>query len=350
MARLRPETRMVDVAKAAGCSRAAVTHVLTGAGQGQIRVSDEKARFIRKVARQLNFHPNHAAQLLKGKQSMTLGLISANWREPLHLRAFYWLQILSAARGYHLLTAQCLTTEETQRTVQQFRSRGIDGAMVFADGREFDVSVVRKCLAELPLLVSLFGRSCVPGATSLEIDEADGVRQAVEHLLAQGRRKIALLLEEKSRSATRRRNGFIRAHEHLGKAIRPEQIFIGTKTWLWSQPDLHELVDVQIERLVFGQRIDALIASNDYVAAFLIQGLTRRGLCVPRDVAVVGFENDLVTHHTNPPLTTIHFPVHEVAEAVVNMLAEAAANGGDPKRRILQSKTFQPRLMIRGTS
>jgi len=349
MARLRPvsNVRMVDVAKAAGCSRAAVTHVLTGAGEGQIRVSDEKARLIRKVAKQLNFHPNHAAQQLMGKQSMALGLISTNWREPLHLRAFYWLQVLAAARGYQLLTAQCATLEETQRTVRQFRSRGIDGAMAFAEGREFHAPAVRECLGQLPLLVSLFGRSCVPGATSLEVDEADGIRQAVEHLHAQGRRKIVLLLEEKSLSSTRRHNGFTRAHRDLGLKVRPEQIFIGTKTWLWSLPDLYEQVDAQIERLVIQHHVDAVIASNDYVAAFILQGLARRGLSVPRDVAVVGCENDLVSHHTNPALTTIHFPVHEVAEAAVGMLAAAAERGN---LELLQSRAFKPTLLTRGTT
>jgi LacI family transcriptional regulator len=129
--------------------------------------------------------------------------------------------------------------------------------------------------------------------------------------------------------------------------IKPEQTFIGTKTWLWSLPDLYEQVDAQVERLVFQQRIDAVIASNDYVAAFMIQGLSRRGLCVPRDVAVVGCENDLVSHHTNPALTTIHFPVHEVAEAAVGMLAAAAERGN---LELLQSQEFKPTLLTRGTS
>ena len=343
---------MVDVAKAAGCSRAAVTHVLTGAGAGQIRVSDEKARLIRKVAKELNYHPNHAAQLLKGKPCMTLGLISANWRDPLHLRAFYWLQILAAARGYQLLTAQCLNLEETQRTVRQYRSRGIDGAMFFAEGREFHAPTIRECLAPLPLLLSLFGRSGLPEAISLEVDEGDGVRQAVEHLHAAtpqrpGRRKIALLLEEKSLSSTKRRTGFLQAHRRLGIEIAPEQIFVGTKTWLWSLPDLREQVDAQIERLVFGHGVDALIASNDHVAAFLAQGLTRRGLHTPRDVSLVGCENDILSHHTDPPLTTIHFPVHELAEAAVTMLAEAAERS-DPG--LLQSQVFLPKLLVRGTS
>jgi LacI family transcriptional regulator len=346
---------MVDVAKAAGCSRAAVTHVLTGSGQGQIRVSDEKARLIRAVAKQLNFHPSHAAQLLKGKPSTTLGLISANWREPLHLRAFYWLQVLAAQRGYQLLTAQCLTLEETERTVVQFRSRGIDGAMVFAEGQEFRTPAMRACLSQLPLLVSLVGRPLIPASVALEFDEADGIDQTVRHLQEQGRRKIALLLEDRSASSSRRRQGFLQAHKSLGIDVKGEQIFVGTKLWIWSLADLREQVDAAIERLVFGCGVDALIASNDHVGAFLAQGLSRRGLRVPADVALVGCENDLVSHHTNPPLTTIAFPVRDLAQAAVDMLtadgkgADAASTGAKPETRF-RSQTFKPVLMVRGTS
>jgi DNA-binding LacI/PurR family transcriptional regulator len=349
MRRLDPphRARLVDVAQRAGCSSAAVSCVLTGSGAGQIRVGPQKAELIRRAAADLNFRPNHAAQQLKGKQSLVLGILSRNWETTFQLRTFYWLQQAAAAQGYHILAAQCRSAAEVAATADEFLARGIDGAMCF--GHDTDAPDAECCaaLARFPHLVSLFGRVDVSGSVCLRVCEASGIAQAVEHLHQSGRRRMTLIVLPEGPGMEQRRKGFLAAHRRLGLKVRAEQIqTVEMFDWIWQQADLAERVDAWIERVVLGGGADAVIAQDDFRAAFLIQGLARRGLRVPQDVAVIGYENDLISHHLTPPLSTVHIPVREVAVAAVQMLVAAAAS---PSAAALKSKTFKPRLMVRGS-
>jgi DNA-binding LacI/PurR family transcriptional regulator len=339
--------RMIDIARQAGCTRAVVSHVLSGTGEGQIRVGPQKAELIRQIAAQLEFHPNHAAQQLKGKRSKTLGVVSKAWNRSFHLRVFYWIQQAAAERGYQVLTAQAASIKELRGAIRQFLSRGLDGAMCFAQGSEALGPLGEPIVARLPRLVSLYGRTAVPGAVFVDVDEADGIRQALEHLHQRGRTRIALLLAEECEGSQQRREGFLEASRRLGLSAAAEQVYAGTSDWDWERPGVHDVIDAWIEQVVVGAGADAVIAHDDFGAAFLIQGLARRGLRVPRDVAVVGYENDLISHHLAPPLSTVHMPVREVAEAAVAMLVQAAE---EPGSRPLVSRTFKPRLMVRGSS
>lgn len=344
---LRHRARLVDVAQRAGCSSAAVSCVLTGAGAGRIRVGQKKAELIRRAAADLNFRPNHAARQLKGKQSMVLGILSRNWETSFQLRTFYWLQQAAAAQGYHILTAQCQSAAEVAAAADEFLARGIDGAMCF--GQDADAPDAESCLAlaRFPRLVSLFGRVDVPGSVCLRVCEASGISQAVEHLHQQGKRRVALILMPGGPGMEQRRKGFSAAHRRLGLTVLPEQIQpVGVYDWIWQQSDIAERVDAWIGRVVVDFGADAVIAQDDFRAAFLIQGLARRGLRVPQDVAVIGYENDLISHHLTPPLSTVHIPVREVAAAAVTMLVTAAAT---PSAAALKSRTFKPRLRVRGS-
>ena len=97
---------MIDVARLAGVSRAAVSYVLMGARGGQARVGEEKTKLIRRAAAELRYKPNYAARRLKGKSPAVLGMISSDWRDHFQLRVFCWVQGATSARDYQVLTAE----------------------------------------------------------------------------------------------------------------------------------------------------------------------------------------------------------------------------------------------------
>jgi sigma-B regulation protein RsbU (phosphoserine phosphatase) len=184
----------------------------------------------------------------------------------------------------------------------------------------------------------------IDGVPSVIVDNKAGIFEAVEHLVeVHGYKRIAFLRgPEDNEEAEERFTAYqaaIRARgldEDPSLAIPCDFSERGVRFALAQRLNDKKKLDFQ-----------AILAANDDMAIALVKLLSELGYAVPRDVAVVGFENDLVSHHTNPALTTIHFPVHEVAEAAVSMLA-AAAERGDLES--LQSRTFKPILMIRGTS
>lgn len=339
--------RMIDIARSAGCSRATVSHVLSGAGAGKIRVSEAKARQIRRIAQRLDFQPNHAALQLKGKHSRILGIISRNWRDAFQLRVFSWLQHFSAAHGYQVLAAQCQSPAELRQAAGNFISRGVDGIVCYSPPWEQPQPGLRAILRRFGHVVSLFGPLDVPDCCCLDLDEAGGVRQAVLHLHQRGRRRIALLLESDSESTRRRREGYLRAHRELGLPCPRGLQYTGASTWVWDIPGVHQRVEQAVGDLVLKRQADALIAHDDYGAAFIYQALDRLGYRPGREVAVVGYQNDLVAHHLTPPLTSIHVPVRETVQRAVETILARIENPDAPRPG---DTVIRPELIVRDST
>ena len=125
---------MIDIAHRAKVSRTAVTHVLTGAGAGQIGgVSAAKATEIRRIAAELGYVPNLAAQQLAGKRSGMIGALSRTWNMATERRLLGWLQQKANARGFDVLGAQSNDRVESVETfLENCQSRAVDGLFVMA--------------------------------------------------------------------------------------------------------------------------------------------------------------------------------------------------------------------------
>ena len=111
-AKKRPaRVRMVDIAQRVGVSRAAVSHVLNGNRASTMGVSAKMAQRIRRVARQLRYHPNHIAQQLAGMRSGIVAVLATNWLMfPLRPRLHAYLTSVADQRGFKILTGSRTTT------------------------------------------------------------------------------------------------------------------------------------------------------------------------------------------------------------------------------------------------
>ncbi len=338
---------MIDIAQQAGVSRSAVSHVLLGTGSGHVRVSEVKAKQIRQLANKLHFKPNYAARQLKGKHASAIGMLSSYWRDSLQLRVFSWVQQACAAGGYQVLATQGGTIDSLNRSVQEFNARGVRGVLCFAYGSDVVEPASQAVLAKMPHVVSLLGQVNIQGAGYVDVDWAEGSRLAVEHLYQQGRRRIALVLEDVDNANNRlRQQGFLQALRKANLEAKPRQV-INTEPIIWDIPDHTARVDRILTHLLDDLRVDSIIAHDDFTAAFLIQGLTRRGLRVPQDIAIVGHENDLIAPHLNPPLTTIHLPIEQLVNTAVSKLI--AVTEGVPAASLPMEK-LPPILIARGST
>ncbi len=338
---------MKDIAELVGCSQASVSHVLTGTGTGNIRVSDKKAARIREVARQLHFRPNLAAQQLRGKCPSTLGMISSDWRDHLQLRNFCWVQEATSKRGYKVFAAEAKSKEQVRDTVDELQSRGVEAVLCFAAKGAIGDPAALEILAEIPHIVSLFGRTEIPGSVFVNIDWAEATRLAVAHLAETGRRRIALFLGNmNSENDLAQRSGFEAALSECGLGPEAGRCFDGSGM-IYDMPEVWDRLDAALDLAMDDWGADAIITYDDYLAALFIQRLTLRGLRVPDDLALVGQENDLVAPHLNPPLTTIQFPILKVVETAVAMLVGAVESPGS---KPLQSKVIPPELVVRGST
>jgi len=340
----RPLVRMIDVARRAKCSQAAVSHALSGTGVGQIRLRPERIEEIRRIAQEMGYQPNQAARQLTGKRSHVIGVLVETLLTATHTRIFAWLQHFASQHGLHVLVVQ--TNNDTQRveqTLREFQGRGVEGLIYVAYLNDEYWPDAGEILASWPGVVSVLGRPQIENGYYIDVDVADGARQSVMHLAGRGRRRITLLLDDLQRCWNQhRRDGFVEAHRHLDRDVDASQIHVLSEQIDWGQSGADGRVDRLIGALL-EQQTDAVI-TDDTTAGLLTHGFARRGLRVPEDMALVGHCNDVIVHYTTPRLTTVDIQIRQVMDRAVRMLAGTIEG---PDAGHIGSEILEPELLVR---
>ena len=345
-----PAVRLLDVAREAGVSRVAAAHVLNGAGTESVRVSEATRKRVEAVASRLRYRPNRAAQQLRGVRSGLVGVIfDSQW--PTNLLRLSSLEKAGIERGLRFIVGQVHGDARlSARYLDDFQDRGVEAILAIVD-------LKRDSLPELgPLFqgrtnVVFHGRALNEDGPQnnglcVRVDTADGIRQSVAHLVERGRRRIALLLSHSGDEfMSYRRAGY--AAEFAARGLAVDERLIWSAESASGLPDLATL-DRAIDELIDRQKADAVIAADDVWAVRLIQRLKARGLRVPDDVAVIGYDNlDLATV-IEPSLTTIDQRHDEYAAAAVDLLWRVTQQEDiAPADRV---RVIRPRLVVRESS
>jgi DNA-binding LacI/PurR family transcriptional regulator len=337
--------KMNDVAQRAKVSRMAVSHVLMGTGKGYIRVSEKTAERIRRVAQELGYTPNRAAQQLAGKRSGVLGILANDWMHPTELRILSWVQQLVDQRGLRVLASQAnRSVERVKRYVADYVGRGIDSLIFVAFGNDALWPLLRGAFTAVPQVVSVLGRPDFDQCFYVDTDPAEGVRQAVTYLHQQGRRRIVQVLEDVESLMNRvRAEAFHKVCEELGCDDDPRQRCV----ILQDRKPNEFRIRAFAEELLASRKADAIIAPSDGGALEVIHTLFLKGRRIPDDVAVVGWGNDVVMPFSAPGLTTVDFRFEAIIGKALDMLAELAENSGQEN---VASTVIPPQLLIRQTA
>ena len=346
----------LDVARRAGVSIATVSRVL----HRTVNVSEDVTARVLEAVSELGYVPHAAARNLAQGRTATLGLllpeISLGFFSPM-LRG-----IESAAReaGYDLLIATHYPDEAPALDGEWGRGGGgeeqgaagpslrrrqrhvalgphnTDGLLIFADNVDV-VEVERLHRHGFPVV--LLYRSAPEGLPIpyVTIENQAGAREIVDHLIeAHGRRRIAFLRGPAgNEDAYGRERGYRESLATHGIPFDPALVASG---------DFHEeRALAEVERLVAeGVEFDAVFAADDDSAGGALIALTRAGKCVPEDVALVGFDDSLVSRHLSPPLTTVHAPTELVGREAMRQLLRLITAGEAEPITLLQT-----RLVIR---
>jgi DNA-binding LacI/PurR family transcriptional regulator len=337
---------LIDIANEVGVSRGAVGRVLLGSGSN-IGVSDETASRIREVAARLNYQPNQVAQQLSGKSSRLIGaLISEAVISTGRAERLLAFEAVASQRGYRVLVGQSeLKSEDLEAYLDDFATRGVE-TVVYLDTSD---AIVEQ-LADIPNLISSVR---LPGRDIcfVQMDRAAASRMAVDHLVERGRKRIGLaevarmpghvVLEEDKRT------GYLKALRAHGLEDGTQRIAVIASEQL-SGPAGDKSVRQAIHELVFEKDCDAIIFTRDWWAALGIKELRRRGLKVPQDVAVVGFDNREFATLIEPELTAIDHRHTQCAQAMMDIILRRSAGQTIPKKDL--AVLVEPQLVIRQSS
>ena len=291
-ARRRPVT-LRDVARSSGVSVATASKALNQSG----RMTDVTRTRVRETALRMGFRPNSLAQSLLSRRSFTVGLLTNDTYGRFSLPLMAGVAEALLDKGVSIFL--CNVEDDPrlgQLHVQAMLDKQVDG--IIATGKRID--------RRLPVDLSNLGVPVIyaftqpdPNAIAFVSDDAGGARMAVERLIQRGRRRIAHISGPESFSVVHARAlAYADALGEHGLACRPP--LLGTWTEAWGHEAVGRLFGPD------GDRSDALFCGNDQIARGAVDALRERGVSVPDDVAVIGFDNwEVVAAATRPPLTTV---------------------------------------------
>ena len=301
------------VAQAAGVSPSTVSRILNGTAV----VSDDKRQAVDHAIATLGFVPNPVARGLAGGRTLSVGVITQTIDSPFFGGALRGIEGELSASGYSpLFVSGQWSAAHEARCIDVLRARRVDGIIVL-DGRLAD-SALTALAASVPVVVT--GRTLkAPGVFSLSFDNFEGARLATHHLLQRGHHRIAFITgDSRHPDAKERLRGYRAAMQAAGLTLDPALVVPGQYTEDSGRLALERLLDGRVD-------FSAIFAANDQMALGASLGLHRRGLHVPEDVSLVGFDDVATATYCIPPLSTVHHPVHELGQIAARAMLQLLA-------------------------
>ena len=331
-----------DIAREVGLSPTAVSLVLN---DRPCKISEESRRRIKEAARRKRYIPNQIARSLVTQHSQTVGLIVPNIESRIFSSLARRLERGCRARGYVLLmTNSDDASDNDAELVRLLANRGVDGLVVVASDERAADGALASVLAQVPVPFVMVDR-LIAGVScdKVAFNNEEGGYLACSHLLEAGHRRIACIVNASSQTGSERLAGYERALAEHGVAL-DESLVLESDYYV---ADAYEAAEG-----LLATDATAVLASSDNIALGLLRLLYERGLRVPRDYSVVGYDNSSADVLFEPALTSVEQNVDELADAALELLfrrVEESARGelGEYETRVLTPRLVQKRSVRR---
>jgi LacI family transcriptional regulator len=305
-------------------------------------VSPDTAAKVRNAIRALNYYPSASARALVSGRSRTLGLIISDIANPFFPELVKGFEDL-AMRHDHLVivTNTNYSPERMAQCVRSMLERKVDGVAIMTS--EMDPTLVEELTRRGVPIAFLDVGSVDKHSSNMKIDYLSGIRQAVEHIVELGHRRIGFISGPTHlKSARIRRSAFLKTLEKCGIAVEEDLIKEGDHRFQGGQEAMLRLLDLR-------RPPTAVLTSNDLTAIGALHAIYERGLRVPDDISIVGFDDIPLSQFSQPPLTTVRIDCKELGQrafyALQHVLSSKQAQGQEyriPTELILRETTGRP--------
>jgi LacI family transcriptional regulator len=330
-----------DVARLAGVSTSTVSHVLNNTRF----VSHDLRERVLAVMQELDFEPNAAARMLTLKRSYTIGLVVSDIRNPFFAALARGVEDVAQECGYTLVL--CNSDENLEREMaclKALQTRQVDGILLASAG-EAHALLARLVRAGFPIV--LVDRELPElGVPAILMDNDGGAYTAVHHLLERGHSRIAMLSGRASISTTTERiAGYHRALLEAGVRPDPQLLVSGDSTSEGGTLATDQVLDVSPPPT-------AIFSGNNLMSIGALHAIVRRGLRVPDDVAMVGFDDFPYpwSDAFRPRLTTVAQPTYELGRRAADMLVERLGRPGPATHTRAERVILEGNLVVRESS
>lgn len=323
-----------EVAKRAGVSTATVSRVLNNL---EIVRPSTKARVLKAIA-ELNYQPNLHARTLAGGRSNTIGMIASNLENPFFFDVFRSLEARARLHGYEVVVAHTdYDPERLVRSVRLMIGRRVAGLAVVVS--EMDPALMKELhAARTPCVFYDVGKPH-ERMTNIRVNYRHGIERLVEYLHDLGHRRLA----------------FVGHHTTLAPTSERATAFVSGVRKFSPEIEWRTEVDrdgleggrmAALRILAAGFQPTAIVCVNDFMAAGVMRALREKGLRIPEDVSVTGFDNVRLAEFCEPPLTTVHIPRDEVGRLAFAALVPDKEIPGIAGQEIV----IEPEVVLRSST
>lgn len=295
-----------DIAKAVGVSHSTVSRALTGSKYVNEKTKEE----IFKAIKELNYTPNMNARSLKTDKTYNIGIFFStidNGTSPFVFQSVIHNVYSNIDKKYNVIVKGIDTYEKN--TINPKNYDGIIVVSQKSDDNDFIEEILYK---EIPLVV--INRKVDFDVMNVFTDESIGTFKGIEELIKNGHKEIAIIEGMENFDSTKmRRSGYIEAFKNYNININNNLVVSGDFTVKGGYICTKELLNKE-------ENFTAIFAFNDEMAAGAMKAIIEKGLNVPEDISILGFDGNELGEFLSPRITTIRRPIGEIAKIAINIL------------------------------
>jgi LacI family transcriptional regulator/LacI family repressor for deo operon, udp, cdd, tsx, nupC, and nupG len=298
-----------DIARAAGVSHTTVSRAL----KGNRAISSETTERIQQLARQMGYVPSAVAQSLLARRTQTIGMVVTTIADPFIVQVVEGVERVAREAGYSVfLSTSHNTPEQEVMVVETFQRRRVDAIIVTSSrvGRLYSSQLDQ---TRVPIVL-INNQEEGEYLHSVSVDDLQGARLAVEHLLGLGHRRIGYIgAGDRPKSNERRFAGYRLALEEAGLIFDPRLVSSSTagSDFERGQAALTPFLSAEAT---------AVFCYNDMTAIGLLLACRQYDLAVPQNLSVIGFDDIEPTLYTTPALTTVRQPRLKLGQLAMQMV------------------------------
>jgi DNA-binding LacI/PurR family transcriptional regulator len=303
------KARIKDVAREAGVSTATVSHVINNSRF----VSDETRAKVLHAIERCNYYPNANARSLASGRSDTLGLLISDISNPFFPELVKSIEAAAFEKGYNVILSNTdYDAERTFNNVRRFIERKVAGVALMTS--ELDTALIDELArCRVPVVFLDLGSAGVC-MSNIVVNYEVGINEAINHLVWLGHRRIAYIGgPQRLRSAAKRLEAFRDSVLYYVTDAAPLAIYEGDFRLEGGRSAAREM-------FAASEIPTAIVVANDMMALGVMEECRARGLHVPEDISIIGFDDIAFASLINPPLTTVCLPRIDLGQKAVEAL------------------------------